>query len=139
MKSTSRPKSGSSLREVFPRKVLLEAKRLGTTVHPREIANRTDCRRHPVITIDPASARDFDDAFSLRRTRRGPWELRIHIADVSHYVKTGSSLDREARLRGNSTYLPDRVIPMLPESLSNNLCSLLPGVERLTKCVEFLL
>lgn len=139
MKSISRPKSGSSLREVFPRKVLLEAKRIGTNVQPREIANRTDCRQHPVITIDPASARDFDDAFSLRRTRRGPWELRIHIADVSHYVKPGSSLDREARLRGNSTYLPDRVIPMLPESLSNNLCSLLPGVERLTKCVEFLL
>ena len=101
MKSTSRPKSGSSLREVFPRKVLLEAKRLGTAVQEREIVNRTDCRRHPVITIDPASARDFDDAFSLRRTPSGPWELRIHIADVSHYVKSSSEIDKEAFYNSN--------------------------------------
>ena len=75
----------------------------------------------------------------LERAGEGRWKVWVHIADVSHYVKPGGALDEEARRRGNSTYLVDRVIPMLPEALSNELCSLKPGTDRLTKCVEFLL
>jgi len=97
-----------------------------------------DCRHHRVITIDPDDAQDFDDAIGLERAANGHWRLWVHIADVSHYVPPGTALDTEARQRGNSTYLVDRVIPMLPEALSNELCSLKPGVDRLTKCVEFL-
>jgi len=123
----------------FPKNVLHEARAIGTNVAAREIAGREDCRRDPVITIDPDDAKDFDDAICLQRTAGGQWRLWVHIADVSHYVKPGSALDDEARRRGNSTYLVDRVIPMLPEALSNELCSLKPDVERLTKCVEFLL
>lgn len=123
----------------FPRKVLQEAKQIGTEVRDEEIKGRTDCRSHNVITIDPADAKDFDDAFHLAPARGGRWKLWVHIADVSHYVKPDSELDREAHRRGNSTYLVDRVIPMLPEALSNELCSLKPQVDRLSKCVEFLI
>ena len=91
------------------------------------------------ITIDPDDAKDFDDAICLEPAGDGRWKVWVHIADVSHYVKPGGALDEEARRRGNSTYLVDRVIPMLPEALSNELCSLKPGTDRLTKCVEFLL
>jgi len=122
----------------FPGNVLEEARSFGTTVHSRELASRTDCRKHPVVTIDPDDAKDFDDAICLERVSRDQWKLWVHIADVSHYVKPGVALDDEARKRGNSTYLVDRVIPMLPEALSNELCSLKPKVDRLTKCVEFL-
>src|SRR6185295_13695753 len=80
-----------------------------------------------------------DDAIYLEHAPGGNWRLFVHIADVSHYVKPGTALDDEARRRGNSTYLVDRVIPMLPEALSNELCSLKPNVDRLTKCVEFLI
>ena len=123
----------------FPRNVLQEVKRHGTSVSKRDLAGRTDCRSHNVITIDPFDAKDFDDAFYLKKAGENRWKLWVHIADVSHYVKPGSALDKEARKRGNSTYLVDRVIPMLPEALSNELCSLKPKVDRLTKCVEFLL
>jgi ribonuclease R len=92
-----------------------------------------------IVTIDPDDAKDFDDAIGLERAGNGQWKLWVHIADVSHYVKPDSPLDVEARKRGNSTYLVDRVIPMLPEALSNELCSLKPDCDRLTKCVEFLL
>ena len=122
----------------FPRNVLHEAHNIGTTVHAREGAGRVDCRRHPVVTIDPDDAKDFDDAICLERVSPEQWRLWVHIADVAHYVKPGTALDIEARKRGNSTYLVDRVIPMLPEALSNELCSLKPNVDRLTKCVEFL-
>ncbi|HKS36681.1 MAG TPA: ribonuclease R [Verrucomicrobiae bacterium] len=122
----------------FPKNVLEEARSFGTTVHLRELAGRADCRKHPVVTIDPDDAKDFDDAICLERVSRDQWKLWVHIADVSHYVKPGVALDDEARKRGNSTYLVDRVIPMLPEALSNELCSLKPDVDRLTKCVEFL-
>ncbi len=121
----------------FPREVLREAKKIGTEVAEADMAERIDCRDHDVITIDPQDARDFDDAFHIRRHKAGHWRLWVHIADVSHYVKPGSQLDKEARRRGNSTYLVDRVIPMLPEALSNELCSLKPNVDRLSKCVEF--
>lgn len=121
----------------FPPNVVDEAKRFGVEVGRDEIRGRRDCRGHDVITIDPADAKDFDDAICLHREGGGGWRLWVHIADVSHYVKPGSALDKEARRRGNSTYLVDRVIPMLPEALSNELCSLKPHVDRLTKCVEF--
>lgn len=123
----------------FPRPVLQEARAIEARVHPSDLAGREDCRRHPVVTIDPDDAKDFDDAICLQRSSADHWKLWVHIADVSHYVKPGTALDTEARRRGNSTYLVDRVIPMLPEALSNELCSLRPQVDRLTKCVEFLL
>ena len=123
----------------FPKAVLQEARAIGTTVNPRDVAGRVDCRRQRVVTIDPDDAKDFDDAICLEHGTSGQWRLWVHIADVSHYVKPGTALDQEARKRGNSTYLVDRVIPMLPEALSNELCSLKPDVDRLTKCVEFLL
>ena len=122
----------------FPREVLKQARGFGTEIQPHEIEGREDCRAHQVVTIDPDDAKDFDDAFYLQRAG-DRWRLWVHIADVSHYVKTGAALDVEARKRGNSTYLVDRVIPMLPEALSNELCSLKPNVDRLTKCVEFLI
>ena len=121
----------------FPRPVLQEARALPSVA--REFSGRLDCRSHNVVTIDPDDAKDFDDAICLERVAGSRWRLWVHIADVSHYVKPGSALDREARQRGNSTYLVDRVIPMLPEALSNELCSLKPGVDRLTKAVEFLI
>ena len=123
----------------FPKNVLQAARSVGQEVKPAELAGRTDCCQHQVVTIDPDDAKDFDDAICLQSAAQGQWKLWVHIADVSHYVKPGSTLDEEAAKRGNSTYLVDRVIPMLPEALSNELCSLKPKVDRLTKCVEFLL
>jgi ribonuclease R len=122
----------------FPKLALNEARAIGSVVLPQDTVGRVDCRRHQVVTIDPDDAKDFDDAICLERVSAEQWRLWVHIADVSHYVKPGSALDVEARKRGNSTYLVDRVIPMLPEALSNELCSLKPNVDRLTKCVEFL-
>ncbi len=123
----------------FSKKVLQEARSFGQKVKPSEVTGRVDCRSHRVVTIDPEDAKDFDDAICLQSAEHDHWKLWVHIADVSHYVKPGSALDEEAARRGNSTYLVDRVIPMLPEALSNELCSLRPHVDRLTKCVEFLL
>ncbi len=122
----------------FPKPVLAEAQAIGSTVHAGDLANRVDCRSHRVVTIDPDDAKDFDDAICLEPAENQHWRLWVHIADVSHYVKPSTPLDIEAKKRGNSTYLVDRVIPMLPEALSNELCSLKPNVDRLTKCVEFL-
>ncbi len=113
----------------FPQDVLDEAEKYrqpGNTV-PK---GRTDLRKEVIVTIDPDDARDFDDALSLRDAGDGNLELGVHIADVSHYVKEGSALDREALLRGNSTYLVDCVVPMLPERLSNDICSLVPNKPR---------
>lgn len=123
----------------FPKDVLQEARSFGNVVTPDELKGRTDCRSQAAITIDPDDAKDFDDAIYLERAPNQQWKLWVHIADVSHYVKAGTALDKEARRRGNSTYLVDRVIPMLPEALSNELCSLKPDVDRLTKSVEFLI
>ncbi|MGV3661847.1 MAG: ribonuclease R [Prosthecobacter sp.] len=127
----------------FPKTVLNEANaisksRVDNQPSAEECAGREDCRSHNVITIDPDDAKDFDDAICLQK-QGDQWRLWVHIADVSHYVRPGSPLDVEARKRGNSTYLVDRVIPMLPEALSNELCSLKPKIDRLTKCVEFVL
>jgi ribonuclease R len=123
----------------FPKKALEEARAIGSEVRREELAGREDCRRHLVVTIDPDDAKDFDDAICLERVSAEHWKLWVHIADVAHYVRPETALDDEARRRGNSTYLVDRVIPMLPEALSNDLCSLKPDVDRLTKCIEFLI
>ncbi len=96
---------------------------------------RKDLTHVPTLTIDPYDARDFDDAVSLAKNDKGNWELMVHIADVAHFVPLGSALDDEAKRRATSVYLPDRVIPMLPELISNHLASLQPDKVRLTKTV----
>jgi ribonuclease R len=121
------------LRTSFPETVLAEARAVPEESEAEEIARRKDWRDRLVITIDPADAKDHDDAIWLEKTPRG-WTLAVHIADVSHYIKPGSPMDKEAVERGNSTYLVDRVLPMLPVELSNGICSLKPDVDRLTKC-----
>jgi ribonuclease R len=117
----------------FSRAVIKEAEAIPQEV--TAIDGREDLRTQFIITIDPDDARDFDDAINVEETVGGGWRLGVHIADVSAYVQPGSALDREARSRGNSVYLPDRVIPMLPERLSNGVCSLVPHVDRLTHSV----
>src|ERR1700757_359785 len=118
----------------FPQAVLEEAAGIPTEISKSELESRIDLRHVPVFTIDPDDARDFDDAIHVVPTNDG-WELGVHIADVSHYVRPHSALDQEAYQRGNSVYLPDRVIPMLPERLSNGVCSLRPNEDHLTKSV----
>jgi ribonuclease R len=116
----------------FPKAILEEASAISETV--TLIDGREDLRQQFIVTIDPDDARDFDDAIQVEEIKGG-WQLGVHIADVSAYVRPGSALDREAQRRGNSVYLPDRVIPMLPERLSNGVCSLNPHVDRLTHSV----
>ena len=118
----------------FPSDVLEQAERVPESVDARQIAGREDLRNQFIVTIDPDDARDFDDAINVEKLPNG-WQLGVHIADVAAYVEPGSALDREARWRGNSVYLPDRVIPMLPERLSNGVCSLKAEVDRLTHSV----
>ncbi|HEY2568513.1 MAG TPA: ribonuclease R [Candidatus Udaeobacter sp.] len=118
----------------FPRDVLDQAQGISNTIDASQLEGRKDLREEFIVTIDPDDARDFDDAIHVEKTGSG-WRLGVHIADVAAYVEPGSPLDREARRRGNSVYLPDRVIPMLPERLSNGVCSLNPGVDRLTHSV----
>jgi len=122
------------LRAEFPKDVLDQAERIPEKIDSRQLEGREDLRKEFIVTIDPDDARDFDDAVQVEKTNSG-WRLGVHIADVAAYVEPGSALDREARRRGNSVYLPDRVIPMLPERLSNGVCSLKPGVDRLTHSV----
>jgi ribonuclease R len=120
----------------FPIEVLQQAQRFDSVIPARELRHRHDYRRAPIVTIDGETARDFDDAVTVRRTSNGNFELQVHIADVAHYVHEGSPIDLEARLRGTSVYFPDRAIPMLPIELSTDLCSLRPQVERLVlSCV----
>ena len=119
----------------FPPEVLKEADRIADSVDPGRYPEREDLRKQFIVTIDPDDARDFDDAINVEKLPGGEWELGVHIADVSAYVTPGSALDREALSRGNSVYLVDRVIPMLPERLSNGVCSLNPNVVRLTHSV----
>lgn len=119
----------------FPATVLQEANRVATKKITDCMHNRTDLRELPIITIDPADARDLDDAISLVDNPDGTMTLGVHIADVSEYVKPGSALNQEAYRRGTSIYFPDRVIPMLPTQLSNGVCSLNPNEPRLTLSV----
>ncbi len=115
----------------FPERVEKEAEKISKTISDEDIAKRRDFRSFTTFTIDPADAKDFDDAISYEKLDNGLHRIGVHIADVSHYVKKGSPLDQEAYERGTSVYLVDRTIPMLPEVLSNNLCSLRPNEDKL--------
>ncbi|MBI5892091.1 MAG: VacB/RNase II family 3'-5' exoribonuclease, partial [Deltaproteobacteria bacterium] len=120
----------------FPHKVIDEAKAVPQTVEEHETKGRVDLRALTTITIDGETAKDFDDAVSIERLKNGGYRLWVSIADVSHYVKENSNLDKEAFARGTSVYFPDRCIPMLPEALSNEICSLKPNVDRLAFTAE---
>lgn len=127
------------LPEDFPKAVEREADAIPEIITEQEIEKRWDFRGTPTFTIDPADAKDFDDALSIRKLPKNQWEIGIHIADVSHYVQEGTALDAEALERATSVYLVDRVIPMLPENLSNHLCSLRPDEDKLTFSVVVVL
>lgn len=120
----------------YPEAVEKAADKIGAGITPEEIARRVDMRDVVTFTIDPRDAKDFDDALSIRRLPDGKYEVGVHIADVTHYVKPDSILEKEAQKRATSVYLVDRVVPMLPEHLSNGICSLRPNEEKLTfSCV----
>lgn len=119
---------------IFSKKVLNEVKKVNETISKNDLENRVDLRDKLIITIDGEDAKDLDDAISLSKIE-DKYILGVHIADVSHYVRQGTDIDKEAYLRGTSVYLADRVVPMLPKELSNGICSLHPGVDRLTMSV----
>jgi ribonuclease R len=119
------------LPHVFSAEVMAEAEQRALPVSEAERAGREDFRHLPIVTIDGETARDFDDAVYVERRADGGWHLQVHIADVAHYVRTQTELDGEARLRGTSVYFPHRAVPMLPEALSNGMCSLKPREDRL--------
>lgn len=121
----------------FPAEVIEELKAIKEDISPAEVKKRKDFRKTLTFTIDPVDAKDFDDAISLKKTRGGWYELGVHIADVSHYVLPDTALDKEADKRATSVYLPDRVLPMLPEKISNELCSLRPHEDKLTFSAVF--
>ncbi|MCS7020038.1 MAG: ribonuclease R [Cytophagales bacterium] len=121
----------------FPEEVLAEAEQISETISPKEIATRRDFRGIPTFTIDPEDAQDFDDALSFRLLENGNYEVGVHIADVTHYVLPSTLLEREAYRRATSVYLVDRCVPMLPEKLSNQLCSLRPHEDKLTFSAVF--
>jgi ribonuclease R len=121
----------------FSEEVEAYAEKIPDGINPQEIEKRRDFRKVPTFTIDPADAKDFDDALSLQPLENGLWEVGIHIADVSHYIRTKTILDSEAFDRATSVYLVDRVVPMLPEKLSNGVCSLRPNEDKLTFSAVF--
>lgn len=121
----------------FPAKVLKETNAIEFVISQQELKNRLDLREENIFTIDPVDAKDFDDALSVEQLDNGNLKIGVHIADVSHYVKKDSALDKHALLRGNSVYLVGKVIPMLPEKLSNGVCSLVPNEDRFTFSVIF--
>jgi ribonuclease R len=123
------------LPHVFPENVLTQARSTSQQVEETALHGRRDFRHLPIVTIDGETARDFDDAVCVRPLPNGAYELQVHIADVAHYVWRESPLDHEARLRGTSVYFPNRAVPMLPEELSNGICSLNPHVDRLVMSV----
>jgi ribonuclease R len=122
---------------LFNEKTNVEAEKINLEIDETEIGIRIDFRNKNVFTIDPVDAKDFDDALSIEKLENGNYKVGVHIADVSHYVKAGTSIDKEASGRGNSVYLVGKAIPMLPEKLSNNICSLVPNEDRLTFSVIF--
>jgi ribonuclease R len=121
----------------FPPEVEEFANKIDTKIHPEEVAKRRDMRKDLTFTIDPKDAKDFDDALSFTKLDNGNFEIGVHIADVSHYLQTGTILDDEAYERATSVYLVDRVVPMLPEILSNGACSLRPNEEKYTFSTVF--
>jgi len=121
----------------FPAEVVKDAEGIPAEITVKDISARRDFRQVPTFTIDPADARDFDDALSLNKLDNGNWEVGVHIADVTYYVKPGSLTEEEARQRATSVYLVDRVVPMLPERLSNHICSLNPGEDKLAYSAVF--
>ena len=121
-----------NLPSTFPEEVVQEAKKFGDTIDEKDIPNRVDFRDREIFTIDGEDAKDLDDAVRVEKLDNGNYKLEVHIADVSHYVKENSLLDREALIRGTSIYMLGRVIPMLPRELSNGLCSLNEGEDRFT-------
>ncbi len=121
----------------FPEDVLKEAKAIDTTITDAEVAKRRDMRGVPTLTIDPSDAKDFDDALSIQQLENKDWEVGVHIADVTHYLLENTALDKEAYWRGTSVYLVDRCCPMLPENLSNGVCSLRPNEDKLTFSAVF--
>ena len=123
--------------DTFSKECLRSLKDISSTISSAEIKKRFDIRSITTFTIDPEEAKDFDDALSIKKLSSKTWEVGVHIADVSHFVTEGSAIDKEALHRGTSVYLVDRVVPMLPEILSNDLCSLKPNVDRLTFSVFF--
>ncbi len=120
------------LPSTFPEQVVEEAKKFGDKIDEKDIPNRVDCREHVIFTIDGEDAKDLDDAVRVIKLKNGNYRLDVHIADVSHYVREGSLLDKEAQIRGTSIYMLSRVIPMLPRELSNGICSLNAGEDRFT-------
>ncbi|MGZ9428857.1 ribonuclease R [Mycoplasma sp. 1012] len=126
----------SELPHIFPEDVLLAAKLLPQTIDNEDISDRIDLRKEIIVTIDGDDTKDFDDAISVKKLENGNYILGVHIADVSYYVKENETIDLEARKRGTSIYLADRVIPMLPFELSNGICSLNPNVDRFTITME---
>ena len=123
----------------YPKNVEKAANLIPDDISPEEISKREDFRRVTTFTIDPHDAKDFDDALSIRSVGKGLWEVGVHIADVTHYLKEGGMIDKEAFKRATSVYLVDRTIPMLPERLCNELCSLRPNEEKLTYSVTFII
>ncbi|MDQ6845496.1 MAG: RNB domain-containing ribonuclease, partial [Bacteroidota bacterium] len=123
----------------FSAKVLKEAEALNGTIDEMELLKRKDYRRELTFTIDPADAKDFDDALSIKKIHKDEYEVGVHIADVSHFVTPDSALDEEGYSRATSVYLPDRVNPMLPEKISNELCSLRPHEDKYTFSVIFIM
>lgn len=121
----------------FPTEVEADAEKIDRTITPEEVKKRRDMRKILTFTIDPKDAKDFDDAISLQKLDNGNWEIGVHIADVSHYVRPGTILDDEAYKRATSVYLVDRVVPMLPEVLSNDVCSLRPNEDKFTFSAVF--
>jgi len=121
----------------YPEKVEAAANKIPDDITAEEIAKREDMRSTTTFTIDPRDAKDFDDALSIKQLKNGRWEVGVHIADVTHYVQEGDTIDKEGESRATSIYLVDRTIPMLPERLSNNLCSLRPHEDKLCYSVIF--
>lgn len=121
----------------YPSEIEAYANTIPEEISQEEIARRIDCRATPTFTIDPRDAKDFDDALSIKRLENGNWEIGVHIADVTHYVKVGDIINKEAEDRATSIYLVDRTIPMLPERLSNQLCSLRPNEDKLCHSALF--
>jgi ribonuclease R len=126
----------ADISEEFPAAVVGEVSQIPSVVQPADFHDRADLRAVPFTTIDPETARDFDDAVALEELPRGGHRLWVAVADVSHYLREGTALDHEAQARGVSVYLPNRAIPMLPEALSGHLCSLVPGEDRLAMVVR---